>query len=66
MTQNNEGENDEIMHMFAASGVYIQMSPRPPPFMMVGIQGYAAALKITLSRGRLKCKKGRMMRTCLS
>jgi hypothetical protein len=26
MTQNQEGENDEIMHMFAASGVYIQMS----------------------------------------
>jgi hypothetical protein len=51
MTQNHEGENDEIMHMFAASGVYIQMSPRPPPFMMMGIQGYATALKITLSRG---------------
>jgi hypothetical protein len=27
MTQNKEGENDEIMHMFAASGVYIEMSP---------------------------------------
>jgi hypothetical protein len=27
MTQNQEGENDEIMHMFAALGVYIQMSP---------------------------------------
>jgi hypothetical protein len=26
MTKNQEGENDEIMHMFAASGVYIQMS----------------------------------------
>jgi hypothetical protein len=27
MIQNQEGENDEIMHMFTASGVYIQMSP---------------------------------------
>jgi hypothetical protein len=30
MTQNQEGENDEILHMFDASGVYIQMSPWPP------------------------------------
>jgi hypothetical protein len=52
--------------MFAASGVYIVMSPWPPPFTMMGRQGYTAALKITLSRGQLKCKKGRMMRTCLS
>jgi hypothetical protein len=43
--------------MFAASGVYIQMSPWPPPFMMVGRQGYGAALKMTLSQARLKCKK---------
>jgi hypothetical protein len=49
MTQNQEGENDEIMHMFAASGVYIQMSPRPPPFTMMRRQGYAADLKITFS-----------------
>jgi hypothetical protein len=27
MTQNQERKNDEIMHMFAISGVYIQMSP---------------------------------------
>jgi hypothetical protein len=47
---------DEIMHMFATSGVYIQISPRPPPFMIIGIQGYAAALKITLSQGWFKCK----------
>jgi hypothetical protein len=52
--------------MFAASGVYIKMSPWPPPFTMLGRQGYAAALKITFSQGRLKCNKGRMMRTCLS
>jgi acyl-CoA reductase-like NAD-dependent aldehyde dehydrogenase len=35
-TQNQEGGNDEIMHMFAALGVYIEMSPWPPPFMMMG------------------------------
>jgi hypothetical protein len=46
-----EGENDEIMHMFAASGVYIQMSPWPPPFTMMGRQGCVVASKITLSRG---------------
>jgi acyl-CoA reductase-like NAD-dependent aldehyde dehydrogenase len=51
MTQNQEGENDEIMHMFAASGVYIQMSPWSPPFMMMGRQGCAAPLQITLSPG---------------
>jgi hypothetical protein len=34
-----EGENNEIMHMFAASGVYIQMSLWPPPFKMMGRQG---------------------------
>jgi hypothetical protein len=38
------------MHIFAASGVYIKMFPSPPPFTMIGRQGYAAALKITLSR----------------
>jgi hypothetical protein len=35
-TQNQEGENDEIMKMFAASGVSIEMSPWPPPFTMMG------------------------------
>jgi hypothetical protein len=35
-TQNQEGENDEIMHMFAASSVYIQMSPWAPLFTMMG------------------------------
>jgi hypothetical protein len=61
-----EAENNEIMHIFAASGVYIQMTPWPPPFTIIGRQGCVAALKITLSQGWLKCKKGRMMRTCLS
>jgi hypothetical protein len=32
----------------------------------MGRQDYVAALKITLSRGRHKCEKGRMMGTCLS
>jgi hypothetical protein len=55
------------MNMFAALGVYIEMSPWPPSFTMMGRQGYVAAtLKITLSRGQLKCKKERMIRTCLS
>jgi hypothetical protein len=36
MTQNQEGVSDEIMHMFATSGVYILMSPSPPPFTMMG------------------------------
>jgi hypothetical protein len=61
-----EGENDEIIHIFATSGVYIEMSPWPPPFTIMGSQGYVVALNITLSRGRLKCMKGGMMRTCLS
>jgi hypothetical protein len=39
------------MHMFAALGVYIQMSPWPTPFTMMGRQDCDAALKITLSRG---------------
>jgi hypothetical protein len=46
-----EGENNEIMHMLAALGVYIQMSLWPPPFMMMGRQACCAALKMTLSRG---------------
>jgi hypothetical protein len=46
-----EGENDEIMNMFTTSGVYIEISPWPPPIMMMGRQGYVVALKITLSRG---------------
>jgi hypothetical protein len=52
--------------MFAALGVYIQMSPWPPPFTIMGRQGCTAALKTTLSQGRLKYKKRRMMRICLS
>jgi hypothetical protein len=60
------GSGDEIMNMFAASGIYIKMSSWPPPFIMMGRQCYVADLKITLSQGRLKCKKGRMMRICLS
>jgi hypothetical protein len=53
------------MHMFAAPGAYILMLSWPRPFTMTGRQGCGAALKTTLSRGRLKCKKGRMMRSPL-
>jgi hypothetical protein len=59
-------ENDEIMNIFAPSCVYVEMSLWHPPFTMMERQGYVAALKITLSRGWLKCKNGRMMRTFLS
>jgi hypothetical protein len=31
-----EGEDDEIIHIFAASGVYIEMPPWPPPLTMRG------------------------------
>jgi hypothetical protein len=58
--------SNEIMHMFAASGVYIQMSLWPPPLMMMGRQGCGAALKMTLTRGWLKGKKRRMMRTSVA
>jgi hypothetical protein len=51
MTQNQERENDEIMHIFVASGVYIQMSPWPPPFTIMERQGCTVALKTTLSQG---------------
>jgi hypothetical protein len=47
--------------MFAAPGAY--MSSWPPPFTIMGGQGCDAGLKMTLSRGQLKYKKGRMMRT---
>jgi hypothetical protein len=45
-----EGENFEIMHMFAASGAYIQMPPWPPTFTIMERQDCDAALKMTLSR----------------
>jgi hypothetical protein len=48
------------MHIFTALDVYIQMSMWPPPFMMMERQGCGAALKMTLSRGRLKYKRRRM------
>ena len=61
-----EGENDEIMHMFAAPDAFIRIPPWPPPFTIMGGHGGDAVLKMALSRGRLKCKKGRMMRTSLA
>jgi hypothetical protein len=54
-----KGENDEIMHRLTTLGVYIQMSSWPQPFTLLGRQGCGAPLKITLTRGRLNCKKGR-------
>jgi hypothetical protein len=52
--------------MFAALGAYIQMCQWPPPFTTMGRQDCDAALNMTLSRGRLKYKKGMMMRTSLA
>jgi hypothetical protein len=52
MAYYQEGENDEIMHIFAASYDYIR--------------GCDAALKMTLSQGRVKCKNGKMIRTSLT
>jgi hypothetical protein len=52
--------------MFAASGVYSQISLWPPPFVMMERQGCGVTLKMTLSRGQLKCKKRRRMRTSVA
>jgi hypothetical protein len=46
----HEGENNEIMYIFATSGVYIQIFLWHPSFMMMGRQGCGATLKMTLSR----------------
>jgi hypothetical protein len=54
--------SDEIM---ATSGANIRVPPWPPPFTISGGHGIVAVWKINLSRGRLKYKKGRMMRTSL-
>jgi hypothetical protein len=53
---------DEIM---ATPGANIRVPPWPPPFTIRGGHGIVAVWKINLSRGRLKSKKGRMMRTSL-
>jgi hypothetical protein len=54
--------SDEIM---ATLGANIRVPPWPPPFTIRGGHGVVAVWKINLSRGRFKCKKGRMMRTSL-
>jgi hypothetical protein len=54
--------SDEIM---ATPGANIRVPPWPPPFTIRGGYGVVAVWKINLSRGRLKCKKGRMMRISL-
>jgi hypothetical protein len=66
MARHQEEENDEIIHMFVVPVAYIRMSPWPPPFTLMGRQCCDAVLKMTLSRGLLKCTKGRMMRTSLA
>jgi hypothetical protein len=58
--------SDEIMHMFVGPGAYIRMAPWPPPFTIMRRQDCDAVLKMTLSQGRVKCKKVRMMRTSLA
>ena len=57
-----EQEDDEIK---ATLGANIQVPPWPPPFTIRGGHGGVKVWKMNLSRGRLKCKKGRMMRTSL-
>jgi hypothetical protein len=54
--------SDEIM---ATPGANIRVPPWPPPFTIRGGHGVVVVWKINLSRGLLKCKKGRMMRTSL-
>jgi hypothetical protein len=54
--------SDEIM---ATPGANIQVTPWPPPFTIRGGHGVVAVWKTNLSQRRLKCKKGRMMRTSL-
>jgi hypothetical protein len=54
--------SDEIM---ATPGANIRVPPWPPPFTIRGGHGIIAVWKINLSLGRLKCKKGRMMRISL-
>jgi hypothetical protein len=51
--------------IMATPGANIQVPPWPPPFTIRGGHGIVAVWKINLSRGRHKCKKGRMMRTSL-
>jgi hypothetical protein len=55
-------KSDEIM---ATPGANIRVPPWPPPFTFRGGHGIVAVWKINLSQGRLKYKKGRMMRTPL-
>jgi hypothetical protein len=55
-----------MMYMCVASGAYIQMLPWLPPFTVMGRQGCDTVLKMTLSRGRLKYKKGMMIWTSLA
>jgi hypothetical protein len=62
MACHKEQEEDEIK---AILGANIRVPPWPPPFTIRGGHGVVAVWKMNLSRGRLKCKKGRMMRASL-
>jgi hypothetical protein len=57
-----EQEDDEIK---AIPGANIRVPPWPRPFTIRGGHDVVAVWKMNLSRGRLKCKKRRMMRTSL-
>jgi hypothetical protein len=54
--------SDEFM---ATPGANIRVPPWPPPFTARGGRGVITVWKINLSRGQLKSKKGRLMRTSL-
>jgi hypothetical protein len=59
MACHKEQEDDEIKD---TPGANIRVPPWSPPFTIRGGHGVVVVWKINLSRGRLKCKKGRMMR----
>jgi hypothetical protein len=54
------------MNIFATPGAYIWMPSWPPTFTIMERQFCDAVLKMTLSRGRLKYKKTRMMMTSIA
>jgi hypothetical protein len=53
------------MCTFVALGANIRMPPWPPTFMIMRRHDFDVTLKMSLSRGWLKCKKGRRRMTCL-
>jgi hypothetical protein len=63
MACHKEQEDDEDIRVSPCAN--IRVPPWPPPFTIRGGHGGVAVWKMNLSRERLKCKKGRMMRTSL-